>query len=196
VVQFLVCLQVSRPSPVISTIIRLNGFYRIGFMATDIKELDAVLERLNSARDRDEYHRILCDLAPIAKRYVDRISARFHEDDFPKFNITWALIGSCDESAVVLFCHAIKDSDKYVRWAASEALSKCECEMAVAALVNALKDRSTLVKGVAVSSMKRLKPRSAASQLEKIVQSKHLQTHSPGIVSDASIALARIRNAE
>lgn len=164
-------------------------------MLTDIRELDAVLERFEHARDRDEHRRLLCELAPIASRHLERISMIFDNEGFPRFNITWALIGNCSEPAILLFCRAIRDSDKYVRWAASEALARCESAMAVAALVEALKDRSTLVKGVAVSSMKRSKPRSAVNQLKKIVKSPYLQTHSPGIVRDASVALERIQNA-
>tara|TARA_B110000495_G_scaffold198568_1_gene210598 strand:- start:2374 stop:2871 length:498 start_codon:yes stop_codon:yes gene_type:complete len=164
-------------------------------MATGVDELDAALERLNHARDRDDHHRLLNELAPIASRYIDQIAAAFDAHDFPRFDVTWSLIGNCHDNAVALFCHALRDSDKYVRWAASEALSKCNDENAVLALISALKDRSTLVKGVAVTAMKRHKPQAAVSQLQKIANSKHMQKHSPGIVKDASTALASIRGA-
>lgn len=182
-----------RPRQVKGVVIR-KGECVLAQMITGIAELDTAIERVNTARDRDEYHRLLCELAPIAAKHVDLVSARFDDDNFPRFNITWALIGNCDDSAIEVFCRAIKDQDKFVRWAASEALAKCDKPRAVSALVDGLKDRSTLVKGVAVAVMKRLAPQSATVQLRKIVQSRHLQTHSPGIVADASIALNRIEN--
>lgn len=162
-------------------------------MTIGVDELDAALDRLNHARDRDDHHRLLGELAPIASRHVDQIAAAFNTDKFPRFNVTWSLIGNCDGDAVKLFCQALQDSDKYVRWAASEALSKCDHERAILALVSALKDRSTLVKAVAITAMKRHKPQAAVGQLQKIVDSKHMQKHSPGIVKDASIALASIK---
>ncbi|MDA7918269.1 HEAT repeat domain-containing protein [Mariniblastus sp.] len=163
-------------------------------MATGVEELDQALERLANARDRDEHHKLLGELAPIAAQHVETIALKFDDESFPKFNTIWALIGQSDDNVIELFCRALNDSDKYVRWAASEALAKCTNKMATDALVSALKDRSTLVKGVAVSAMKHLKPKTAVPQLKKIVQSKHLMKNSPGIVDDANSALALIEN--
>lgn len=109
-------------------------------MTTGVDELDAAIERVNQARDRDDHHRLLNELAPIASRHIGQIAAVFDSDAFPRFNVTWSLIGNCYVTAVALFCHALQDSDKYVRWAASEALSKCHDENAVLALISALKE--------------------------------------------------------
>jgi len=160
---------------------------------TGVAELDAAIGRICYAKDRDEFHQHLCSLAPIANRHIDEINLAFTINGFPKFNVVWSLIGNKTVPAIALFCRAIKDNDHYTRWAASEALAKCDNSIATEALVAALKDRSTLVKGVAVAAMIRLKPKSAVSQLKKIVQSTHVQTHSPGIAKDAANALAQIK---
>jgi len=187
-------LQGYRPGSVITAVIRLTHIYHENKMATGVEELDQALERLANARDRDEHHKLLGELAPIAAQHVETIALKFDDESFPKFNTIWALIGQSDDNVIELFCRALNDSDKYVRWAASEALAKCTNKMATDALVSALKDRSTLVKGVAVSAMKHLKPKTAVPQLKKIVQSKHLMKNSPGIVDDANSALALIEN--
>ena len=161
---------------------------------TGVAELDAAIERMGHAKDRDDHHQLLCSLSPIAARHIQEISVAFSTQGFPKFEVLWSLIGSTSLPAVDLFSRAIKDRDPYTRWAASEALAKCDSPLATDCLVAALKDRSTLVKGVAVAAMSRLKSRAAIKQLRKIVQSKHMQTHSPGIVKDAAAALATIEN--
>ena len=180
--------------PVNASVIRLPNINRENRMQTGVSELDHALERLANARDRDEHHKLLGELAPIAAQHVETIALKFEHDSFPKFNTIWALIGQTDENVIELFCRALSDPDKYVRWAASEALARCNDSAAIQALVTALKDRSTLVKGVAVTAMKHLKPKTAVPQLKKIVQSKHLMKHSPGIVADANIALNLIEN--
>ncbi|MBT5600352.1 MAG: HEAT repeat domain-containing protein [Planctomycetaceae bacterium] len=137
---------------------------------------------------------MLCARASVAAANIPTIVSNFKNSESPKLDAIWALIGQTGNDAIDLFCHAIKDVDKYVRWAASETLSKCSNQIATDALVSSLKDRSTLVKGVAVSAMKRQKPKTTVSQLTRIVKSQHLMNHLPGIVGDATEALRLITN--
>ena len=159
---------------------------------TGVSELDSMLSRMSEAADRDEHQRLMEKLAPLAVRYIERISERFDDSQFAKFDVIWALIGSRCARSTELFCRAIKDSDQSVRWAAAIGLSKCKNAAATQCLVEALKDRSTSVKAEAVSAMKHLAPPSAYAQLDRIASSKHLQTNYPGIVRDANLAMAAI----
>jgi len=58
-------------------------------------------------------------------------------------------------------------------------------------LVEALKDRSHLVKGVAIDAMALARHRSndAVPQLRKILESRHLQEVAPGFITAARKAL-------
>ena len=112
---------------------------------TGVAELDAAIERMGHAKDRDDHHQLLCSLSPIAARHIQKISMAFSTQGFPKFEVLWSLVGSTSLPAVDLFSRAIKDPDPYTRWAASEALAKCDSPLATDCLVAALKDRSTLV---------------------------------------------------
>jgi HEAT repeat protein len=162
--------------------------------STDIAELGDALDALGTATSRDHYHELLGDLKPLVVTNLDAIAELFDNVDFPRFPVLWSLIGVTSSDAISLMSRGIADPDKYVRWAASEALAKCDTPESTDALVNALRDRSSLVKGVAVTAMKRLRPLPALPQLRKIAASRFQQTHSPGTVSAALTAIDLIEN--
>ena len=158
-------------------------------MNTGVVELDLAMESLASAKDRDEHHELLCKLAPIAAKNICQIFNSFSAKDFPKFDVVSSLRGQTSNDAIKLFCLAITDENKYVRWAAAEALSICSGTTVENALIAALDDRAKLVKGVAVSAMKVLKPAAAIPQLTKIAKSQWLLKTSPAIVEAAQDAI-------
>ena len=161
---------------------------------TGIAELDDALDSLATATSRDHYHELLGDLKPLVVTHLSAVAESFDNDDFPRFPVLWSLIGVTSPDAIALMSRGIADPDKYTRWAASEALAKCDTPESIDALVNALGDRSSLVKGVAVAAMKRLRPLPALPQLRKIATSRFQQTHSPGTVSAALTAIELIEN--
>ncbi|GAB5440610.1 MAG: hypothetical protein Fues2KO_09590 [Fuerstiella sp.] len=163
---------------------------------TNAAELDDAFNALGHSTSRDHYHELLRELRPLVADRLDTISKSFDNAGFPRFAVLWCLIGVCSADAISLMCRGIADADKYTRWAASEGLAKCETPQSTDALVSALRDRSNLVKGVAVAAMERLRPLSAVPQLRKIANSWYQQTHSPGTVSAALRAIELIENGE
>ncbi|TWT96459.1 HEAT repeat domain-containing protein [Neorhodopirellula pilleata] len=161
---------------------------------TGIAELDDALNSLGTATSRDHYHELLGELRPLVVTHLDAIVESFDNVDFPRFPVLWSLIGVTSSDAITVMSRGIADPDKYARWAASEALAKCDTPESTDVLVNALRDRSSLVKGVAVTAMKRLRPLSALPQLRKIAGSRFQQTHSPGTVTAALTAIELIEN--
>jgi len=162
---------------------------------TRIEELDIVLTRLKRARTRDEHDDMLAELGTIAPKYIDELDRLYDSNRYDRMPLIWCLIGETNGHTVRLFSKAIKDKDQYTRWAAAIALTKCRTRKASALLVAALKDRSHLVKHVAVDSMSIFRDPAAVSQLQKIVASKHLQKTAPGIVASARKALRVCSNA-
>lgn len=161
---------------------------------TGVSELDDVLLRVKAAKDRDEYDTTMRDLFAIAPNYIEEISRLYDSDTYHKQPLIWCLIGQTSKPAMKLFSKAINDKDQYTRWAASEALSRFKTLEASKLLVESLKDRSHLVKGIAVRSMSKFRNPDAIPQLEKISASKYLQNSAPGIVKDARKALQYCKN--
>ena len=160
---------------------------------TGIHELDDILHRLETTRDRDDYEDVRRELAMISPDYFDELCELYDSDSYYNFDIVASLIGQKSRRAMALFEKAIKDKDQYTRWAAALALSKFRSRKASTLLVEALKDRAQFVKGTAVDAMSRFRDPRAIPQLEKIINSKHLQKSAPGIVRSAKKSLKACR---
>ncbi len=156
-------------------------------------KLDAVLHKVRSAKSRDQDEEARIELAQLVPDYLDEIITLYEAHRFDRHVLVWSLIGQTSNEAFDVFADAVTDKNQYVRWAAVIALRKIRRNEARKHLVNALKDRSHLVKFEAVQAMQGGKDPGAIPQLQKIVDSKYLQRTSPGMVAVAKKALTACR---
>ena len=156
---------------------------------TGINKLDDILSRLKDAQSRDEHDDVMGELFEIAPAHLKALDELYDSNTYYSMPVIWCLIGQTTAEAMTLFSKAIKNKDQYTRWASAEALSVFRTREASKLLVTALKDRSHLVKGTAVKAIKKFRDPEAVPQLEKIIGSKHLQKHAPGLVRSAQKAL-------
>ena len=94
----------------------------------------------------------------------------------------------------LFFIEHMSDKDQYVRWVSAECLKMTESERAIPHLVKAPKDRSHLVKSVAVEAMGTFGDERALKGLEHILTLKSIQKDSPGMISDAKEAIKSIKS--
>jgi hypothetical protein len=106
-----------------------------------------------------------------------------------------ALGNAVDRRSLDVLLAALKHRELWVRWASCEALIRRKSKRAVPALIEALRDRSDLVKSTLVFSMERnkmLRRPAAIPHLERIVANKSIAKHGPGLHDAASKLIERI----
>lgn len=162
---------------------------------TGIIELDSLLTRLKLAQSRDEHDEVMGELSDIAPQHIEVLDELYDANIYYRMPLIWSLLGQTTTPAIELFSKAINDKDQYTRWAAATGLSGVGTREASYLLVAALKDRSHLVKGIAVDAMLKFRDPAAVPQLKKIIESEYLQKNAPGIVSSARKALRVCNNA-
>jgi HEAT repeat protein len=113
---------------------------------SDIDELDLALRCLVQSRSRDQYEERLAALARRAGEYSHEIIALYHAGAFDQMPLVWCLQGQSSNAVIDLFCEALKHSNQYVRWAAAAGIDKSGRSDQAAVFVEALKDRSHLVR--------------------------------------------------
>jgi HEAT repeat protein len=160
---------------------------------SDIDEIDLALRSLAQSRSRDHYEERLAALARLAVAHSHAIIALYHAGAFDPMPLVWCLQGQSSPAVMDLFHEALKHSNPYVRWAAAEGLDKSGRSDQAAVFVEALKDRSPLVKGVAVGYLQRHGDASALPGLTHLAGLKSLRRHSPGTVKTAEEAINAIR---
>ncbi len=141
---------------------------------TGIIELDSTLTRLKLAQSRDEHDEVMGELSDIAPLHIEALDELYDSNIYYRMPLIWSLLGQTTTPAIALFSKAINDKDQYTRWAAATGLSGVRTRGASSLLVAALKDRSHLVKGVAVDAMLKFRDPAAVPQLKKIIESEYL----------------------
>jgi HEAT repeat protein len=149
------------------------------------EKLNAALIKLAEAKSRDESDARLNELYPIAIENLRDFASAYFDGSYNRFPLVWIMQGVQDDLAFEILKDAIKDRDQYIRWAAAEGLAKSHKKERIELLIMCLKDRSHLVKGVAVGAMKGIKDKRAIPLLKHIVSLKSMQENAPGIVRDA-----------
>lgn len=160
---------------------------------SNIKEIDLALRSLAQSSSRDEHDERLGALARLAVEHPNEIISLYHAGAFDQFSLVWCLHGQSSNAVIDMFHDALNHSNPYVRWAAAECIDQSGRSDQAALFVDALKDRSHLVKGVAVKYLKRFGDASALPGLTHLAGLKSLQSHSPGIVKTAEEAIKAIR---
>lgn len=152
-------------------------------------KLNDALIRLSAAKSRDESDSRLEELYPIAIENLEEFTRVYFERNYNPFPLVWIMQGVQQELAFKILKDAIKSKDQYVRWAAAEGLAKSQKEERIELLILCLKDRSHLVKGVAVTAMKNIRDKRAVPHLKHIVSQQSMQKNALGIVKDAMYAI-------
>jgi HEAT repeat protein len=160
---------------------------------SDIDEIDLALRSLAQSRSRDQYEERLAALARLAVEHSNEIISLYHAGAFDQMPLVWCLQGQSSNAVIDLFHEALKHSNPYVRWAAAEGIDKSGRRDQAAVFVEALKDRSHLVKGVAVGYLKRHGDASALPGLTHLAGLKSMRSNGPGTVKAAEEAIKAIR---
>ena len=160
---------------------------------SDIDEIDFALGSLAQSHSRDQYEERLAALARLAVEHPNEIIALYHAGAFDQMPLVWCLQGQSSNAVIDLFHEALKHSNQYVRWAAAEGIDRSGRRDQVAVFVEALKDRSHLVRGVAVGYLKRHGDASALPGLTYLAGLKSMRRNSPGTVKTAEEAIKAIR---
>jgi hypothetical protein len=160
---------------------------------SDVDAIDLALRSLAQSHSRDHYEERLAALARLAVEYPNDIMALYHAGAFDHMSLVWCLQGQSSNAVMDLFHEALKHSNPYVRWAAAEGIDKSGRRDQAAVFVEAIKDRSHLVKGVAVEYLKRHGDASALPGLMHLAGLKSMRRNSPGTVKTAEEAIKAIR---
>lgn len=161
---------------------------------SDVLEVDLALKSLAQARSRDQSDERLAALSTLAVEHSNEIVSLYHAAAFDEFSLVWCLQGQSSKAVIDLFHEALQHGNPYVRWAAAVGLDKSGLTDQATAFVEALRDRSHSVKGVAVEYLKRHGDESALLGLTHLAGLKSMRRSSPGIVKTAEEAITAIRN--
>ena len=101
----------------------------------------------------------------------------------------WCLQGLTNDRVIALFRHALKHKNQYVRWAAVEGLKHCTDRKLLPVFIRALRDRSHVVKGVAVDWLTTHGDSTAIEPLERLLGLPSMIKNSPGTVARARKAI-------
>ncbi|HEY0098200.1 MAG TPA: HEAT repeat domain-containing protein [Pyrinomonadaceae bacterium] len=140
-----------------------------------------------------------CVLKGIARResapLVEVLEGGAFPPDAGLSYVVYALRDANDERALRALISALKHPHKYIRDAAASVLVEKDDGRVVVPLVEALSDKSSSVKFTVVQAMRRrtdLRDTRALEPLKRIVASKSLQKHSPGMCEYASEVIGMI----
>ena len=192
----------------IRTIFRHGGYCKTGrdaivelAMAGD-SALDAFLKAQKKPLKSDLHPRDLYDtvsqvFGEFARQNPDTLIDRFESGEIDEFSVYWALGSAKGQRSIDVLIAGLKSKEKYCRWAAAESLIRRECKQSARILIEGLTDRSSLVKSVIVQAMKSNKifrlPE-ALPALQRMIDSKSIQKHSPGIYNTAKEVVSLIRS--
>ena len=157
------------------------------------ERIDAALAGLGAAGTRDEYEHWLSRLAQAARAKPDEIISIFRRGGFEPIPLVWCLHGHASPIVTCFFSELLAHRDQYVRWAAAEGLVASGRSNFEPQFIAALRDRSDLVKGVAVYYLRRHGSRRSLPALRHVLTLKGLSKRSPGILSEAKAAIGRIQ---
>ena len=109
------------------------------------------------------------------------------------FMLVWCLQGLTQDAVIELFKEALQHKDHYVRWAAVEGLKHSSRRSLIPIFIAALKDRTDMVKLVAVEWLKAHGDASAIGPLVRLSKLPSMIKNSSGTVKQAEKAVRRLR---
>jgi hypothetical protein len=191
---------------IIATIYRYGGYRNEGQHAINAlveggePALDAFLVAREQPPESDIHGRDLAEtindvIGQFSKAIPDVVLDRFESGELDEFETYWALGSGSGDRSIDVLISGLKSKEKFCRWAAAESLIRRKSIRATPALLEALKDRSSDVKFAVVSTMqkrKQLRRPEAIAALKRIVASKSVQKHSPGLHKTAEAVIKLI----
>lgn len=163
--------------------------------------LDLMIESLDKPPNSDLHGRDLWDsiqatFNAFARTMPDRLIDALEDNSLGEHIVYWALGNATGDRSIDTLVRGLKDERPTMRWMAAESLIRRRSKRAVPALLDALRDRSSMVKSTVVFAMKSNKmyrKPEAILALERIVASKSMKQHSVGTWKTAQEVLEKIR---
>ena len=162
--------------------------------------LDSFLKARNKPIKSDLHPRDLHDtvsqvFGEFARQNPDALIARFESGEIDEFSAYWALGSAKGQRSIDVLIVGLKSKEKFCRWAAAQSLIQRKNKITASILVKSLNDRSSLVKSTIVQAMRwnrifRLPE--ALPALQRMIDSKSIQKHSPGIYNTATEVVSLI----
>ena len=147
---------------------------------------------------RDLAETMIDVIGQFSKSIPDVVLDRFESGELDEFETYWALGSGSGDRSIDVLINGLKSKEKFCRWAAAESLIRRKSRRATPALLDALKDRSSDVKFAVVSTMqkwKQLRRPEAIPALKRIIASKAILKHSPGL-HKAAVAVIKLIKCE
>ena len=162
--------------------------------------LDAFLKAQNKPLKSDLHPRDLHDtvsqvFGEFARQNPDALIDRFEAGDIDEFSIYWALASAKGQRSIDVLLAGLKSKEKFCRWAAAQSLIQRKNKITAGILVESLNDRSSLVKSTIVQAMRwnrNFRLPEALPALQRMIDSKSIQKHSPGIYNTAKEVVSLI----
>lgn len=163
--------------------------------------LDLMIESLDqppesSLHPRDLWDSIQGAFSAFAGTIPDALIEALKAGSIEPQIVYWALGSAQGERSIDVLVCGLKEKNQYARWAAAESLVRRQSKRATPALLDALRDRSSMVQSTVVSAMKSNKAYrrpEAIPALKRIVANKSIRKHSPGLWKTAQELIETIR---
>jgi hypothetical protein len=153
------------------------------------------LLKMRRARSVDEGDDCMDELGTLARQDPQEVIGHYHSTRKNAFALIWCLQGMTSDDVIAVARHALRRRDGHVSWAAAEVLKHSARRELIPDFIAALKDRSSMVKGVAVEWLTLHGDASAIGPLEHLSHLPQMIRHSPGTVKAAKAAIRRLRQA-
>lgn len=124
----------------------------------------------------------------MARTAPDALIDLMKQDSDAEFAVVWALGNAKGDRCLAALVAALSHKNKWIRWAAAESLVRYESKTAVDPLLDALCDRSSMVKSTVVIAMAKdsmYRKRRALDSLRRIVANHAIRKNSPGLWKEA-----------
>jgi HEAT repeat protein len=148
---------------------------------------------MRQARSVDAGDDAADELARAARANLAEVLALLRTSRADTVALVWCLQGQTSDAVLDVLLEAVKHRDGQVRWAAVEGLKHFTGPAHIPVFVKALRDRSHLVKGVAVEWLARHGDARAIAPLEQLIALPSMIRTSPGMVEEARRAIGRLR---
>ena len=149
------------------------------------EKINKAIEIISTAKNRWDYEDKQGPLWDAAQKYPKEMVKCFYKNPEHQLSIAWCLAHVKNSIVKDFFIKEAKNRNQYVRWYAIINLRKNKSKDMIEIFVQALKDRSSLVKGEALKAVKNLKDVRIEKTLLHLVNLKSFKKNSPGYYDEA-----------
>jgi HEAT repeat protein len=150
------------------------------------------LAKMRRARSVDAGDDAADELARAARANLPEVLELLRTSRADTVPLVWCLQGQTTDAVLDVLLEAVKHKDAQVRWAAVEGLKHFTQPAHIPVFIAALRDRSHLVKGVAVEWLARHGDVRAIARLQQLIALPSMIKTSPGMVKEAQKAIRRL----